>query len=66
MNYLYNITYMRQLENRKANGFGICLYTNGNIYKGEWKNKKRDDFGYFYFQEKNQYYAKWTNNFLFG
>ena len=32
--------YIGQLKNYKRHGFGICRYTNGDVYNGWWYNGK--------------------------
>lgn len=40
-----NYTYSGGVKNGKQNGFGICRYTNGNVYFGHWKMGYKDGMG---------------------
>jgi len=38
--------YFGQLKDKKRNGKGIIVYSNGRIYEGNWKNDARDGEGF--------------------
>ena len=37
--------YMGEMKDAVLSGYGICYYTDGNYYKGEWKHGKRHGKG---------------------
>lgn len=41
------VYYLGEIQDSKANGGGVGVWTNGSIYRGEWKNNRRHGKGEF-------------------
>jgi hypothetical protein len=42
-------------KDQKASGYGIGVYSNGNIYEGQWKNGKKQGSGLYKFSDGEYY-----------
>ncbi len=49
------IHYMGEVENGKANGGGIGIWTTGSVYRGEWKDNLRHGKGTFEWADGERY-----------
>lgn len=49
------IHYMGEVENGKANGGGIGIWTTGSVYRGEWKDNLRHGKGAFEWADGERY-----------
>jgi hypothetical protein len=47
--------YLGDIENQKANGYGIGIYESGSIYKGYWKDNQRHGKGIFTWKDGERY-----------
>ena len=47
--------YVGQVEDGKANGYGIAILNTGSRYVGEWKNNERHGQGIFYWKDGEYY-----------
>eukprot|EP01084_Bolivina_argentea_P031252 57841_1 len=45
----------------KRNGIGKMIWTNGDVYEGEWKNGKRDGYGRYMYKSGNIYYGNYKD-----
>jgi len=60
------IHYLGEVENEKANGGGIGIWTTGSIYKGEWKNNLRHGKGTFEWADGEKYEGEYVNDIRNG
>ena len=60
------IHYLGEVENGKANGGGIGIWTTGSIYRGEWKDNKRQGKGTFEWADGEKYEGDYNNDIREG
>ena len=53
-------------DKNEMHGKGKMIYTNGDIYEGEWKNGKRNGDGTMTYQNKTSYVGRWANDQING
>lgn len=53
-------------DKNEMHGKGKMIYTNGDIYEGEWKNGKRNGEGTMTYQNKTSYVGRWANDQING
>ncbi|MCK8522318.1 hypothetical protein M0D21_12100 [Aquimarina sp. D1M17] len=58
--------YVGQVNNAKANGFGIALFDTGSRYEGEWKNNLRHGEGAFYWPDGERYQGEYVDDLRNG
>lgn len=56
------IHYLGEVENGKANGGGVGIWSTGSIYKGDWKNNKRHGKGTFEWADGEKYEGEYVND----
>lgn len=56
-----HIHYLGEVENGKANGGGIGIWTTGSIYRGEWQDNKRHGSGTFEWVDGEKYEGEYVN-----
>lgn len=56
------IHYLGEVENGKANGGGVGIWSTGSIYKGDWKNNKRHGNGTFEWADGERYEGEYVND----
>ena len=58
-----NIKYNSDFVNGKKEGFGKCIWENGEYYQGQWKNDKNHGKGIIYYKNGNiKYEGEFVNN----
>lgn len=55
------VHYLGEVENGKANGGGVGIWSTGSIYKGEWKDNRRHGKGTIESQNGERYEGNWVN-----
>jgi hypothetical protein len=60
------IHYLGEVENEKASGGGIGIWTTGSIYKGDWKNNLRHGNGTFEWADGEKYIGEYVNDIRNG
>lgn len=58
--------YLGDIENQKANGYGIGIYESGSIYKGYWKDNQRHGKGIFTWKDGERYDGEYINDLRHG
>lgn len=56
------IHYLGEVENGKANGGGVGIWSTGSLYKGDWKNNKRHGNGTFEWADGERYEGEYVND----
>ncbi|MFA0964335.1 hypothetical protein AB9P05_21195 [Roseivirga sp. BDSF3-8] len=56
------VDYVGKVENGKANGRGVALFSTGSRYEGEWKNNMRHGKGIFYWPDGEYYSGEYKND----
>ena len=54
------VHYLGEVEDGKANGGGVGIWTTGSIYKGDWKDNRRHGKGTIESQNGERYEGDWT------
>ncbi|WP_339704727.1 hypothetical protein [uncultured Kriegella sp.] len=54
--------YVGQVQNKKANGYGIALFDTGSRYEGQWKDNQRHGEGTFYWPDGEYYIGSYIND----
>jgi len=62
----HQLHYVGQVNNSKANGFGIALFDTGSRYEGEWKDNLRHGEGSFYWPDGERYEGEYVNDLRNG
>ncbi len=57
----HKIHYLGEVENGKANGGGVGIWTTGSIYRGNWKNNLRHGEGTFEWVDGEKYVGNYVN-----
>lgn len=57
----HKIHYLGEVENGKANGGGVGIWTTGSIYRGNWKNNLRHGEGTFEWVDGEKYVGSYVN-----
>ncbi len=60
------IHYLGEVENGKAQGGGMGIWTTGSIYRGEWKDNKRHGKGTFEWADGEKYDGDYNNDIREG
>ncbi|MCC5918081.1 MAG: hypothetical protein JJU02_12235 [Cryomorphaceae bacterium] len=60
------IHYLGEVENEMANGNGVGIWNNGNIYRGEWKNNMRHGEGTYEWFEGDKYVGEFVSGDIEG
>lgn len=55
------VHYLGEVENGKANGGGVGIWSTGSIYKGDWKDNRRHGKGTIESQNGERYEGNWIN-----
>jgi len=58
--------YVGNVENSKANGYGIAILETGSRYEGEWKDNLRHGKGKFYWNDGEDYDGDYRNDMREG
>ncbi|MGB3181245.1 MAG: hypothetical protein WBB45_07630 [Cyclobacteriaceae bacterium] len=56
------IDYIGKVENGKANGRGVAVFSTGSRYEGEWKNNMRHGKGIFYWPDGEYYSGQYKDD----
>ena len=48
------------------NGYGICIYSNGEKYEGKWKYSQKNGIGKLYKKNKEIYYGEFKKDKIEG
>jgi len=59
-----HMTYEGQFQNDNISGYGVMIWSNGDVYKGEWENGKRQGRGQLKFKDKGWIYGIFNNDEL--
>lgn len=62
----HQLHYIGQVNQGKANGFGIALFDTGSRYEGEWKDNLRNGKGSFYWPDGEYYQGEYLNDLRNG
>lgn len=55
------VHYLGEVENGKANGGGVGIWSTGSLYKGDWKDNRRHGKGTIESQNGERYEGNWIN-----
>lgn len=55
------IHYLGEVENGKANGGGVGIWSTGSLYRGDWKDNKRHGMGRFEWVDGERYEGDYVN-----
>ncbi|RZS92262.1 MORN repeat-containing protein [Aquimarina brevivitae] len=58
--------YVGQVQNNKANGYGIAVFDTGSRYEGDWVNNLREGEGAFYWPDGEYYIGSYENDLRNG
>ena len=66
--YSYKYTYSdgTYVEGNLKDGKGLCKFTNGDVYEGEWKDSRQQGFGIYRFSSGDIYAGQWDNGMKNG
>ena len=54
------------IANGTREGKGVCNYSNGNIYNGDWKHDVREGRGVYTWKDGSIYDGEWKNGMCNG
>ena len=57
---------MGEYNHGKKEGIGTLIYSDKNIYKGEWITNNMEGFGIYTYADGRQYIGEWKNNQMYG
>ncbi|SNR14381.1 MORN repeat-containing protein [Tenacibaculum jejuense] len=60
------IHYVGEINNKKANGYGIAIFDTGGRYEGNWKNNNREGKGIFHWADGEYYEGDYKNDLRNG
>ena len=61
-----SLHYVGNVENGKANGYGIAILETGSRYEGQWKDNLRHGQGKFYWNDGEDYEGEYRNDMREG
>lgn len=59
-------SYEGDWENDLMHGYGIYIYSNGDMYEGEFSNNKQEGYGKYTFSDGSRYEGGWKNHRMHG